>query len=98
MVPRAPPHPPPRHKDRRLGKPEIDHQAAQLADARVGQLGTLRVLAVGNPVMATSEPRVFINDSTEPVAESVVSPFPQRPESAARGHDRVIIYPIARTN
>ena len=91
------PHPT-RHKDRRLGEPEIDHQAAQLANARVGGLGPLRVLAVGDPVMAPRQPRVFVDDPAEPVAEFVIGPFPQCPESPARRHDRVIMHSVTRTD
>ena len=86
---------PARHEDRGRGEPELDHQIAQLAHPRIWRLGTLRVLAVGQPVMAAGEPRILIDDAAEPVAEFVVGAFPQCPERPARGHDRIIVDAIA---
>src|SRR6266446_9073275 len=48
--------------------------------------------------MPTRQPGVLIDDAAEPPAKFVVGPLPQRPERAARRHDRVIVYPVARTD
>ena len=48
--------------------------------------------------MAAGEPRVLVDNAAEPVAELVIGPFPQRPKSAGRGHDRVVVDAVARTD
>src|ERR1700730_12369875 len=48
--------------------------------------------------MPTRQPGVLIDDAAEPPPKFVIGPLPQRAERAARRHDRVIVYPVARTD
>src|SRR6516162_6298860 len=88
----------PGHKDRGRGEAEIDHQAAQFANARIRRLRTLRILAVGDSIMAAGEPGILIHDPAEPPTESMIGALPQCPERTARGYDRIVVYPVARTD
>ena len=45
--------------------------------------------------MAAGEPWVFVDDAAEPVAELVIGALPQCPKGAPRGHDRIIVDPVA---
>src|ERR1700720_4363360 len=48
--------------------------------------------------MPTRQPGVLIDDPAQPSPKFVIGPLPQRAERAARRHDRVIVYPVARTD
>ncbi len=41
--------------------------------------------------MAAREPWILIDDAAQPLAEFVIGPFPERPEGAGRGHDRIVM-------
>src|SRR5713101_3854821 len=58
----------------------------------------IRVLAVGDAVMAAGEPGIFVDDAAQPVAEFVVRPLPQGAKGTAGGYDRVVIDPVAGGN
>src|SRR6516162_3413036 len=47
--------------------------------------------------MAAREPRIFINDTTEPIAKFMVCALPQGTKRARRRHDRVVVNPVAGT-
>jgi hypothetical protein len=39
-----------------------------------------RVLTVGEPIMAAGEPRVFVDNATQPIAKPMIGALPQRPK------------------
>src|SRR5690349_8541932 len=84
-----------RHEDWRRIEAELAHQAAQFAYPREGRLGPQRVFAVGDPVMPAGEPRVFVDNAAEPVAEFVIGALPQGAKGARRGDDRVVVDAVA---
>ena len=51
--------------------------------AREGRLGLLRILAVGQAVMAAGEPGILVDDAAQPFAELVIGALPQARKARA---------------
>ena len=83
------------HHDRRFFQPEAVHHLAERQHAGERVLRALRVLAVGQAVVAARQPGVFVDHAAEIVGEPVVSPLPQRAEGSRRRHDRVVVDAVA---
>ena len=62
------------------GQAKLVHQAAQFTHPRIGRLGMLGVLAVGDAVMAAGQPGIFVDDAAEPVVKLVIGALPQCPK------------------
>src|SRR6185437_2179565 len=79
------------HDDRCLVEAEFAHQLPEFEHARKRRLRHFRILAIGDAVMAAGEPRIFVDDRAHKIAEFMIGTFPERPEGAARRHDRIVI-------
>ena len=77
-----------RHHDRRrIGNARFAHHVAQRFDAGIGIFGLQRVFGVGQAVVATRQPGVFINDRAQKLWNLRIGPLPQRAEGAAGADD-----------
>ena len=91
-----PPHAAGHHDRHRFGHAEFPHGGAQLGNARVWILGCERIFGVGQAVVATGQPRVFIHHRAQPFGGLGIGALPQRAERPGRADDRVIMHAILR--
>src|SRR5262249_56243834 len=76
------------HEDRRLGEPEIHHQAAQLANSRIWPFTPPPTLAVRQPPITTPPPGALVHHTPPPNPTNLVRGVPSNPQNTNPPHQQ----------
>jgi hypothetical protein len=71
-------------------RPNCAHLLAQLQHALIGRLGLVRVLGVGQAVMAAGQPGVLVDHAAQQLGHLGIAALPQRREGPAGRDDGVV--------
>ena len=87
------------HDDRHAVRDSFGtHRVAQSLDSWIGIFRLPGIFGVGQAIMTTRQPRIFIDHRCHEVRNLVIGPLPQRPEGACGTDDRQIIDTICLGN